>query len=89
MPLSCSITLAESHKQIEAIAREVMCYWIGKNNVDNEVSMKDCIKKNLELASDLLNFLSAVQQKVEQYIGIKLDNIIGEMAMVSSQLCYF
>ena len=55
------LTIKERHKQIEAIARGVMCCCVGKKNVDDEISMKGYIKKNLELASNLLNFLSEVQ----------------------------
>eukprot|EP00957_Ditylum_brightwellii_P080893 6153286-Ditylum_brightwellii.AAC.1 len=54
----------------------MMCCYVGKNNVNDEVSMKDHIKNHLELASDLLNFLSAVQQKVDQYVSTKLDNMM-------------
>ena len=70
------LKMRERWKRIDIMAREVMCCCLGRDNLSGEVSMKDYIYGNIDLASDILNFLSAVQGRIERHMGLKTNMMI-------------
>eukprot|EP00957_Ditylum_brightwellii_P156927 11943780-Ditylum_brightwellii.AAC.2 len=57
------------------MAIEIMCCCLVRKDLD-KLSIKESIKKNIGMVSDIMNFLSAVQNRIEQLSGIKMNMMI-------------
>eukprot|EP00957_Ditylum_brightwellii_P030322 2296566-Ditylum_brightwellii.AAC.1 len=58
------LTMCQRQKRVNEMAMEIMCCCLIKKDLD-KVSMKESIKKNIAMVSDVMNFLSAVQNRIE------------------------
>eukprot|EP00957_Ditylum_brightwellii_P144806 11029605-Ditylum_brightwellii.AAC.1 len=52
-----------------------MCCCLEREE-SGKVSMKETIKNNAAMASDIMNFLIAVQYRIQRYCGVKLNMMI-------------
>eukprot|EP00957_Ditylum_brightwellii_P065968 5002930-Ditylum_brightwellii.AAC.1 len=60
------LTMYEHWKSIDAMAIEIMCCCLEREESGN-VSMKETIKNNADMAFYIMNFLSNVQYRIQQY----------------------
>eukprot|EP00957_Ditylum_brightwellii_P076370 5804374-Ditylum_brightwellii.AAC.1 len=65
----------QRQKQVNEMAMEIMCYCLVKEDLD-KVSMKESIQKNITMISDVMNFLSAVQNRIKQLSGVEMNMMI-------------
>eukprot|EP00957_Ditylum_brightwellii_P008674 658443-Ditylum_brightwellii.AAC.1 len=68
--------MRERQKRIDMMAKEVKCCCLGRDNLSGEVSMKDSVYGSIDLASDILDFLSTVHGRIEGHMGLKINIMI-------------
>eukprot|EP00957_Ditylum_brightwellii_P184262 14034819-Ditylum_brightwellii.AAC.1 len=57
------------------MAMEIMCCCLVREDLD-KVSMKESMKKDIGMVPDIVNFFSAVKNRIEQLSGVKMNMMI-------------
>eukprot|EP00957_Ditylum_brightwellii_P064964 4928369-Ditylum_brightwellii.AAC.1 len=69
------LTMHQRLKRVNEVAMEIMCCCLLREDLD-KVSMKESIEKNIGMVSDIMNFLSDVENKIEQFNGVKMNMMV-------------
>ena len=67
--------MRQRQKRVNEVAMEIMCCCVVREDLD-KVSIKESIKKNILMVSDVMNFLSGIQNRIEQLSVVKMNMII-------------
>eukprot|EP00957_Ditylum_brightwellii_P127311 9707489-Ditylum_brightwellii.AAC.1 len=69
------LMMHQRRKKVNEMATEIMCCFWVREDLD-KVSMKESIKKNIGVVSDVMTFLGAVQNRIEQLSQVKMNMMI-------------
>eukprot|EP00957_Ditylum_brightwellii_P045787 3473544-Ditylum_brightwellii.AAC.1 len=69
------LMMCQRQKRINEMAKEIMCCCLVREDLDKS-SMKESIEKNIGIVSDIMNVLSAIQNRIEQLSRVKMNMMI-------------